>query len=62
MTGVAEEVDLEKNFELISKLHPKLKNLLIINDTSNTGYAVKRDLRPIIEKYKKNLTLNIQII
>ena len=29
MTGVAEDVDLEKNFELISKLHPKLKNLLI---------------------------------
>ena len=29
MSGVAEEVDLEKNFELISKLHPKLKNLLI---------------------------------
>ena len=51
-SGVAEEVDLEKNFELISKLHPKLKNLLIINDTSITGYAIKRDLNPIIEKYK----------
>jgi ABC-type uncharacterized transport system substrate-binding protein len=33
MTGVAEDVDLKKNFELISKLHPKLKNLLIIYDT-----------------------------
>ena len=33
MTGVAEDIDLEKNFELISKLHPKLENLLIINDT-----------------------------
>jgi PAS domain S-box-containing protein len=51
-SGVAEEVDLEKNFELISKLHPKLKDLLIINDTSITGYAIKRDLNPIIEKYK----------
>ena len=51
-SGVAEEVDLEKNFELISKFHPKLKNLLIINDTSITGYAIKRDLNPIIEKYK----------
>ena len=57
MTGVAEDVDLEKNFELISKLHPKLKNLLIINDTSNTGYAVKRDLRPIIEKYKSKFNI-----
>ena len=57
MTGVAEDVDLEKNFELISKLHPKLKNLLIINDTSITGYAVKRDLRPIIEKYKNKFNI-----
>ena len=54
MSGVAEEVDIEKNFELISKLHPNLKNLLIINDSSITGYAIKRDLNPIIEKYKKN--------
>ena len=57
MTGVAEDVDLEKNFELISKLHPKLRNLLIINDTSNTGYAVKRDLRRIIEKYKNKFNI-----
>jgi PAS domain S-box-containing protein len=57
MTGVAEDVDLEKNFELISKLHPNLKNLLIINDTSNTGYAVKRDLRPIIKKYKDKFNI-----
>ncbi len=57
MSGVAEKVDLEKNFELISKLHPNLKNLLIINDTSNTGYAIKRDLGPIIEKYKKKYNI-----
>lgn len=25
VSGVAEEVDIEKNFELISKLHPNLK-------------------------------------
>ncbi len=53
MTGVVEQVDLEKNFELIKDLHPNLKKLLIINDTSKTGYAVKRDLRPIMKKYEK---------
>ena len=51
-TGVVEQVDIEKNFELISSIHPNLKKLVIINDTSKTGYAVKRDLNPIIEKYK----------
>ena len=57
MTGVVEHVDLEKNFELIKDLHPNLKKLLIINDTSKTGYAVKRDLRPIIDKYKQNFEI-----
>lgn len=56
-TGVAEEVDLEKNFELISKLHPNLKNLLIINDTSTTGHAVKKGLEPIIKKYEKKFKI-----
>jgi len=57
MTGVVEQVDLEKNFELIKDLHPNLKKLLIINDTSKTGYAIKRDLRPIIKKYKNEFEI-----
>lgn len=57
ISGVAEEVDIEKNFELISRLHPNLKNLLIINDTSTTGYAVKKDLAKIIEKYKNKFNI-----
>ena len=57
ISGVAEEVDIEKNFELISKLHPNLKNLLIINDNSITGLAVKKDLAPIMEKYNKKFKI-----
>ena len=57
ISGVAEEVDIEKNFELISKLQPNLKNLLIINDNSTTGLAVKKDLIPIMEKYKKRFKI-----
>ena len=57
MSGVVEQVDLEKNFDLILKIHPKLKNLLILNDKSKTGYAVKRDLRPIIKKYEKRINI-----
>ncbi|NQY24390.1 MAG: PAS domain-containing protein [Campylobacteraceae bacterium] len=60
MTGVVEQVDLEKNFELILKLHPKMKNLLILNDKSKTGLAMRRDLRAIIKKYKK--IINIEYI
>lgn len=57
ISGVAEDVDIEKNFELISKLHPNLQNLLIINDTSTTGYAVKKDLTEIIKKYEKKFNI-----
>jgi PAS domain S-box-containing protein len=56
-SGVVEQVDLEKNFQLISKLHPNLKKLLILNDQSKTGYAVKRDLNPIIEKYREHFDI-----
>jgi len=57
MTGVVEQVDLEKNFELIQKLHPNLERLLIINDRSKTGLAVKRDLRNIIKKYETKFNI-----
>lgn len=56
-SGVVEQVDLEKNFRLILDLQPKLKKLLIINDQSKTGYAMKRDLRPIIKKYSKKIEI-----
>jgi len=57
MTGVVEQVDLEKNFELIEDLHPNIGKLLIINDRSKTGLAVKRDLRNIITKYEKKFNI-----
>ena len=57
MSGVVEQVDLEKNFELILNLQPKLKKLVIINDRSKTGYAMKRDLRAIIKKYSKRIEI-----
>ncbi len=56
-TGVVEEVDLEKNIALIHKLQPKLKKLLIINDTTKTGIAIKKDLLPIIDKYSKKFNI-----
>jgi len=57
MSGILENVDLERNFELILKLHPNTKNLLILNDTSNTGLALKKDLKPIIKKYRSQVKI-----
>lgn len=57
ISGVVEQVDLEKNFQLILNLQPNIKNLLIINDKSRTGLAMKKDLDPIIEKYSKKVNI-----
>jgi len=54
-TGVAENVDIEKNIDLILKIHKKCKNIVIINDKSKTGYAVKRDIFEVLPKYKKKV-------
>lgn len=51
-TGVVEAVDIEKNINLILDIHPNLKKLLIINDRSRTGYAMKRDINRVLPKYK----------
>ena len=55
MTGILESVDLEKNFELITKLHPKSNKLLVLNDTSKTGLALKKDLQRVINKYNSKI-------
>jgi len=54
-TGVAENVDIEKNIDLILKIHKKCKNIVIINDKSKTGYAIKRDIFKVLPKYKKKV-------
>ncbi|XOB62368.1 ABC transporter substrate binding protein [Campylobacterota bacterium DY0563] len=57
ISGVVEQVDLEKNFKLILNLQPNIKNLIIINDQSKTGLAMKKDLAPIMEKYSKKVNI-----
>lgn len=52
-TGVVESVDIRKNIELIIKLHPKMEKLLVLNDTTTTGQAMKEEYLPIEKKYKR---------
>ncbi len=55
MTGVAENVDIKKNIDLILKIHPKLKKIVIINDRSKTGYAMRRDIFRVLSLYKNEI-------
>jgi len=57
-TGVAENVDVAKNIDLILKIHKKVKNIIIINDKSKTGYAIKRDLIKVLPNYKNRVNFD----
>ncbi len=54
-TGVAENVDIAKNIDLILKIHKNCKKIVIINDRSKTGYAMKRDIFSVLPEYKNRV-------
>jgi PAS domain S-box-containing protein len=54
-TGVAENVDIKKNIDLILKIHKNCKRIVIINDKSKTGYAIRRDIFKVLPKYRKKV-------
>lgn len=54
-TGVLEAVDIEKNIELILKLHPNISKLFVINDTTTTGLSMKKEFFEAIKKYHKKV-------
>ncbi|MFK5881068.1 MAG: ABC transporter substrate binding protein [Sulfurospirillum sp.] len=54
-TGVAENVDIAKNIDLILKIHKNCKKIVIINDRSKTGYAIRRDISKVLPRYKNRV-------
>ena len=59
-TGVVEKLAFKENYDLIIKLHPKVKNIYIIIDNTVTGKAVKEKIKDISNKYPvKNITIHI---
>ncbi|UFS70239.1 ATP-binding protein [Geomonas sp. RF6] len=58
-TGVNEAVDLKKTLDLALRLHPKTKEVLVVNDTTTTGRTVHSQLDEIIPAYlsRVNFTL-----
>jgi len=59
-TGVNEGVDITQNYDLILKLHPKVKNIYIITDTTTTGKLVRKEaLSNINNKKYKDIKFHI---
>jgi PAS domain S-box-containing protein len=59
VTGIAENISLDKTLGLIRKLHPDKKNLQVITDNSYTGKADFKVFQETIVKFKE---LNCKIL
>ena len=57
ISGVVEDVDIEKNIDLILSLQPALDKILIINEKSITGNAIRKEIDAAIPKYKNRIEI-----
>ncbi|MCB1875577.1 MAG: hypothetical protein KDH88_06335 [Chromatiales bacterium] len=51
-TGVVEAFDVQANIELIMKLHPKTRKILIVSDQTTSGRANKRAALEVIPEFQ----------
>lgn len=58
-TGVNEDADIESNFDLMLRLHPKTKHIYVVVDLTTTGQIVHQKIREILPKYDNRLTVHI---
>ncbi len=58
-TGVNEEANIKANYELIKKLHPKIKNIYTIVDTTTTGQRIQQEVQNIILSSNDNINYEL---
>lgn len=57
VSGVVENVDIQKNIELILGLHPDIEKLLIINERSLTGDALRQEMDAVFPQYQDRVQI-----
>ena len=57
ISGVVENVDIKRNIDLILAMHPKLEKLLIINEQSITGSAMRKEMDAVIPAYNNKIKI-----
>ena len=55
VTGVTEEADIAANFDLMLRLHPERKRIVVILDRTATGDALAKSLAGTIEAYRNRV-------
>lgn len=54
ITGISEEADILKNFQLIKKLHPQNRDVYVVIDVTTTGNRVKNEVDKVLETMPKD--------
>ncbi len=55
ITGVVESINAQETFELALKLHPFVKEVLVIGDTSATGNAIRAQIERAVPHFEGRL-------
>lgn len=55
VTGVTEETDIAANFDLMLRLHPERKRIVVILDRTATGRALEKPLADATEAYRNRI-------
>jgi diguanylate cyclase (GGDEF)-like protein len=59
VTGVTEEVEIAANFDLMLRLHPERKRIVVILDKTPTGLALEKTLAETVGKYRHKVKIDI---
>ncbi|MCW8806581.1 MAG: hypothetical protein OQK79_00540 [Rhodanobacter sp.] len=57
VTGVTEETDIAANFDLMLRLHPERKRIVVILDRTATGQALAKPLADATEAYRNRIQI-----
>jgi signal transduction histidine kinase/ABC-type uncharacterized transport system substrate-binding protein len=55
ITGVTEQVDIEKNIQLMLRLNKKIKYVLVITDNSPTSISTIKSFVPLLKRFKETI-------
>ena len=54
-TGVVEETDVKSTIEIALKLHPQTERIVVVNDWTTTGIAMKNEILEVAPHFKSSL-------
>ena len=61
ITGVVENFDLKGTLDVVLKLHPDKRHMIVIGDESTAGLAIKKQIESQVPRYKDRLQVDYWI-